>query len=63
MIGCIGNTIIPYQDTEIQEDEDDKEGDNMLLYKEIYASTYIVSQKVIEEEINTFFKSNTSKKS
>jgi len=52
MIGSIKNIIIPYRDIEVQEYlEEDEEDDIMQLYKETYVGTYVVSQKVIKEEI------------
>lgn len=43
MIGSIENAIISYSEIEVQEDlEEDKNNDNMQLYKETSVGTYAI---------------------
>jgi len=59
MIAQVENTIILYEKMEIYEDEGN---DNMKLYKETSVGTYVVSQKVIKDNIRNFSKSKIMKK-
>lgn len=57
MIVQVGNTIVPYKNIKIYEkndediEEDEEYSDTMHMYKEIGVGTYVISQKIIEEDI------------
>jgi len=61
MIAQVENAIVPYKNIEIHEDNDEysekdekDNNDSMQLYKYIGVIIYVVSHKVIENEIRHF---------
>jgi len=67
MIAQVGDTIVPYKNIEIHEDndedseEDEEENDIMQLYKENEVGTYTVSQRIIKWDIRHLSKHHKEK--